>query len=91
MRESNPALRLCGPPHALWLRGLHVRQSSGARRLVLPMPQQLLEPVRALCERSTLAEVASVLGWLERDLRADLERLQALRERASTSGVASCC
>jgi hypothetical protein len=90
MTESHPALQLFGPRHALSLRGLQVRDNSGQWKLVVPMSPELLEPVRALCERVTLAEAASVLDVLERYLRADLERLLELRERDTTSGDRAC-
>lgn len=90
MTESHSPLQLFGPQHALSKRGLHVRENAGLWQLVVPMPPQLLEPVRAMCERLTVAEAIGVLDLLERYLRADLERLEALRKLTTTSGVQSC-
>jgi hypothetical protein len=81
MTDGTYALQPFGPKHALSLRGLHLRESSGAWELVVPMPPELIAPVRTLCERLTTGKAAEVLGLLERYLRADLERLLSLQER----------
>jgi hypothetical protein len=78
MTRGHPVLQIYGQVHALSSRGLHVRESARSWKLIVPMPPELLEPVRAVCERVALADAARLLGLLERYMRRDAE----LPERA---------
>jgi hypothetical protein len=73
MAQGNPVLQIYGQVHALSSRGLHVRESARSWKLIVPMPEEVLAPVRALCERVAPPDAARLLQLLERYLRSDAE------------------
>lgn len=66
MSQSKPILQIYGHLHALSSRGLHVRESARSWKLVVPMSTELLEAVRAFCDRVEPAQAARLLLLLER-------------------------
>jgi hypothetical protein len=71
MTDRKPVLQMYGPLHALSSRGLHVRQSSRAWKLIRPMAPELLAIVHSVCERLTPADAARLLCLLDPRLRSD--------------------
>jgi hypothetical protein len=71
MTDRKPVLQMYGPLHALSSRGLHVRQSSRAWKLVRPMAPELLAIVHSVCERLTPADAARLLCLLDPRLQSD--------------------
>jgi hypothetical protein len=81
MSEIKPILQIYGRTHALSSRGLHVRESARSWKLVVPMSAELLEAVRAFCDRVEPAAAARLLLLLERFMQRAAE-LPAVVEAA---------
>ena len=78
MTDRKPVLQTYGPLHALSSRGLHVRQSSRAWKLIRPMAPELLAIVHSVCERLIPADAARLLCLLDPRMRSDNDAAEGL-------------
>ena len=69
MSQSKPILQKYGQLHALSSRGLHVRESARSWKLVVPMSTELVDAVRAFCDRVEPTQAARLLLLLERSMQ----------------------
>jgi hypothetical protein len=71
MTDRKPVLQVYGPIHALSSRGLHVRQSSRAWKLIRPMEPALLAIIHSVCERLCADDAARLLCMLDPRMVSD--------------------